>query len=116
MSDVAKILYFEIIDMTFSIDGVLGAFAFTMSIPLILIIGGFWWKFTTARAWAAPCTTSCWELPWSAWPHRDSGSPSRFVPACGVSRRLRTTGEKKYRGSSQSRRAFPWVFANVSRS
>ena len=41
MSDVAKILYLEIIDMTFSIDGVLGAFAFTMSIPLILIGNGF---------------------------------------------------------------------------
>jgi hypothetical protein len=40
MSDVAKILYLEIIDMTFSIDGVLGAFAFTMSIPLILLGNG----------------------------------------------------------------------------
>ena len=30
----------EIIDMTFSIDGVLGAFAFTMSIPLILMGNG----------------------------------------------------------------------------
>lgn len=40
MSDVAKILYLEIIDMTFSIDGVLGAFAFTMSVPLILIGNG----------------------------------------------------------------------------
>lgn len=27
MSDLSKILYLEIIDMTFSIDGVLGAFA-----------------------------------------------------------------------------------------
>ncbi len=40
MSDVSKILYLEIIDMTFSIDGVLGAFAFTLSIPLILIGNG----------------------------------------------------------------------------
>jgi hypothetical protein len=28
MSDISKIIYLEIIDMTFSIDGVLGAFAF----------------------------------------------------------------------------------------
>lgn len=40
MSDLSKILYLEIIDTTFSIDGVLGAFAFTMSIPLILIGNG----------------------------------------------------------------------------
>ncbi|HVP19810.1 MAG TPA: DUF475 domain-containing protein [Spirochaetia bacterium] len=40
MSDVAKILYLEIIDMTFSIDGVLGAFAFTLSVPLILAGNG----------------------------------------------------------------------------
>ena len=40
MSDISKILYLEIIDMTFSIDGVLGAFAFTLSIPLILIGNG----------------------------------------------------------------------------
>lgn len=40
MSDVSKILYLEIIDTTFSIDGVLGAFAFTLSIPLILIGNG----------------------------------------------------------------------------
>lgn len=37
MSDYSKILYLEIIDATFSIDGVLGAFAFTLSVPLILI-------------------------------------------------------------------------------
>jgi len=41
MSDIAKIMYLEIIDMTFSIDGVLGAFAFTLSVPLILIGNGF---------------------------------------------------------------------------
>ena len=37
VSDLSKILYLELIDMTFSIDGVLGAFAFTLSVPLILI-------------------------------------------------------------------------------
>lgn len=37
MSDLSKIFYLEIIDATFSIDGVLGAFAYTLSVPLILI-------------------------------------------------------------------------------
>lgn len=37
LSDLSKIFYLEIIDATFSIDGVLGAFAFTLSVPLILI-------------------------------------------------------------------------------
>ena len=40
MSDLSKILYLEVIDATFSIDGVLGAFAFTFSIPLILLGNG----------------------------------------------------------------------------
>ena len=40
MSDVSKLLYLEVIDTTFSIDGVLGAFAFTFSVPLILIGNG----------------------------------------------------------------------------
>ena len=40
MTDVSKIFYLEVIDSTFSIDGVLGAFAFTFSIPLILIGNG----------------------------------------------------------------------------
>ena len=40
MSDLSKILYLEIIDMTFSIDGVLGAFAFTLSVPLIILGNG----------------------------------------------------------------------------
>ncbi len=40
MSDLSKILYLEIIDATFSIDGVLGAFAFTMAVPLILLGNG----------------------------------------------------------------------------
>ncbi|MBI2147140.1 DUF475 domain-containing protein [Candidatus Woesearchaeota archaeon] len=40
LSDWSKILYLEVIDSTFSIDGVLGAFAFTLSIPLILLGNG----------------------------------------------------------------------------
>jgi len=40
MSDWSKIFYLEAIDASFSIDGVLGAFAFTMSVPLILIGNG----------------------------------------------------------------------------
>ena len=40
MSDVSKILFLEIIDISFSIDGVLGAFAFTLSVPLILLGNG----------------------------------------------------------------------------
>jgi len=40
MSDWSKILYLEVIDATFSIDGVVGAFAFTLSVPLILIGNG----------------------------------------------------------------------------
>lgn len=39
-SDISKILYLEILDATFSIDGVLGAFAFTLSVPLILFGNG----------------------------------------------------------------------------
>lgn len=42
MSDIAKILYLEVIDATFSIDWVLWAFAFTMSVPLILLWNGIW--------------------------------------------------------------------------
>jgi hypothetical protein len=41
MSDMSKIVYLEVIDATFSIDGVLGAFAFTFSVPLILLGNGF---------------------------------------------------------------------------
>ncbi len=40
MSDLSKIFYLEVIDLSFSIDGVLGAFAFTLSVPLILIGNG----------------------------------------------------------------------------
>jgi len=40
ISDTSKVLYLIVIDATFSIDGVLGAFAFTLSVPLILIGNG----------------------------------------------------------------------------
>lgn len=40
MTDLSKILYLEVIDTTFSIDGVLGAFAFTLSVPLIILGNG----------------------------------------------------------------------------
>lgn len=40
MSAWSKILYLEVLDASFSIDGVVGAFAFTVSIPLILIGNG----------------------------------------------------------------------------
>lgn len=40
MSDVSKVMFLEVIDMSFSIDGVLGAFAFTLSVPLILLGNG----------------------------------------------------------------------------
>lgn len=40
MSDLSKIAYLEVLDSTFSIDGVIGAFAFTFFVPLILIGNG----------------------------------------------------------------------------
>ena len=40
MSAWSKIMYLEVLDTSFSIDGVIGAFAFTMSIPLIIIGNG----------------------------------------------------------------------------
>lgn len=40
MSDISKIAYLEVLDATFSIDGVIGAFAFTFSVPLILLGNG----------------------------------------------------------------------------
>lgn len=40
MSAWSKLLYLEILDLSFSIDGVIGAFAFTMSVPLILLGNG----------------------------------------------------------------------------
>jgi hypothetical protein len=52
MSDLSKVFYLEVIDATFSIDGVIGAFAFTMAVPLILIgngIGAFVVRELTLR-------------------------------------------------------------------
>ncbi|MEN6444025.1 MAG: DUF475 domain-containing protein [Methanoregula sp.] len=52
MSDISKIFYLEVIDATFSIDGVLGAFAFTMAVPLIIIgngVGAFVVREITVR-------------------------------------------------------------------
>ena len=40
MSAWSKILYLEILDASFSIDGVIGAFAFTISVPLIILGNG----------------------------------------------------------------------------
>jgi uncharacterized protein len=40
LSDLSKILFLEVIDTTFSIDGVLGAFAFTLSVPVIVAGNG----------------------------------------------------------------------------
>lgn len=40
ISDVSKIAYLEVLDTTFSIDGVIGAFAFTFAVPLILVGNG----------------------------------------------------------------------------
>lgn len=48
----SKILYLEVLDASFSIDGVIGAFAFTLSVPLILIgngIGAFVVRELTIR-------------------------------------------------------------------
>ncbi|MCE9643194.1 MAG: DUF475 domain-containing protein [Candidatus Andersenbacteria bacterium] len=40
LSDISKLFYLEVIDTTFSVDGVLGAFAFTLAVPLIMIGSG----------------------------------------------------------------------------
>lgn len=40
ITDTSKIFYLMVIDATFSLDGVLGAFAFTLSVPLILLGNG----------------------------------------------------------------------------
>lgn len=40
ISDMSKVFYLMVIDATFSLDGVLGAFAFTLSVPLILLGNG----------------------------------------------------------------------------
>ncbi|MEO6508766.1 MAG: DUF475 domain-containing protein, partial [Patescibacteria group bacterium] len=39
-SDISKIFYLEMVDAAFSIDGVLGAFAFTLFVPIILVGNG----------------------------------------------------------------------------
>lgn len=52
MSAWSKILYLEFLDASFSIDGVVGAFAFTLSVPLILFgngIGAFVIREVTIR-------------------------------------------------------------------
>ncbi|HJJ81475.1 MAG TPA: DUF475 domain-containing protein [Methanocorpusculum sp.] len=51
-SDLSKLVLLEVIAASFSIDGVVGAFAFTMSVPLILIgngIGAFVVREMTIR-------------------------------------------------------------------
>lgn len=51
-SDISKLILLEVIDASFSVDGVVGAFAFTMSVPLILIgngIGAFVVREMTIR-------------------------------------------------------------------
>jgi len=40
LSDFSKLMFLELLDASFSFDGVLGAFAFTTSIPLIFIGNG----------------------------------------------------------------------------
>lgn len=40
LSDFSKLMYLEVLDASFSFDGVMGAFAFTTSIPLIFIGNG----------------------------------------------------------------------------
>src|SRR3990167_4262043 len=40
ISDISKIAYLEVLDTTFSIDGIIGAFAFTFAVPLILVGNG----------------------------------------------------------------------------
>jgi hypothetical protein len=40
LKDISKIFYLIIIDFTFSTDAVLGAFAFTVAVPLILVGNG----------------------------------------------------------------------------
>jgi len=40
LSDTSKVFFLMIIDATFSLDGVLGAFAFTLSVPLIVMGNG----------------------------------------------------------------------------
>jgi hypothetical protein len=52
LSDFSKIVYLEVLDAAFSIDGVLGAFAFTLSVPLILLgngLGAYVVRYFTVR-------------------------------------------------------------------
>jgi len=52
LSDLSKNLYLLVIDATFSIDGVVGAFAFTLAVPLIILgngIGAFVVRELTVR-------------------------------------------------------------------
>ena len=52
MSAWSKILYLEVLDASFSIDGVIGAFAFTISVPLIILgngLGAFLVREMTVR-------------------------------------------------------------------
>lgn len=52
MSAWSKIIYLEVLDISFSIDGVIGAFAFTLLVPLIIIgngIGAFVVREFTVR-------------------------------------------------------------------
>lgn len=39
-SAISKILFLEVLDASFSVDGVIGAFAFTLSVPLIILGNG----------------------------------------------------------------------------
>jgi hypothetical protein len=52
LSAWSKLLYLEVLDSSFSIDGVVGAFAFTVSVPLIIVgngIGAFVVRELTIR-------------------------------------------------------------------
>jgi hypothetical protein len=52
LGDLRMLLYLEVIDATFSVDGVVGAFAFTLAVPLILVgngIGAFFVRDLTVR-------------------------------------------------------------------
>jgi hypothetical protein len=52
LSAISKLLYLEVLDASFSIDGVIGAFAFTLAVPLIILgngIGAFVVRELTIR-------------------------------------------------------------------
>lgn len=51
-TDLSKLLYLEVLDATFSIDGIIGAFAFTTAVPIILLgngIGAFVVRYVTTK-------------------------------------------------------------------